>query len=72
MEYTGRFTVGQRITLNGFTDVAKRNGITHLVEIKEVWNDEGRNGVTIEPVRGYGFPLDVREDVLEEQIVKEV
>lgn len=49
---TGKYHVGETVTHRG-----------HKCEVIDLWtDDEGRPGVTIQPVEGYGFPVDVYED----------
>lgn len=54
-KYTGQYKVG---------DVVKHKGVNMIHECKvvDVWKVDGRNGVTLEPTGGYGFPSDVWEE----------
>lgn len=38
---------------------------SHECIIVDVWNDEGKDGVTIKPVGNYGFEVDVDVETLE-------
>ena len=58
MEYTGKHYVGE-IVMHG----------EHECKVLDVWNCEDmtcedRNGITIEPTGGYGFPIDIYDEQL--------
>lgn len=36
----------------------------HECRITAVWNDDGKNGISIVPTGGYGFEVDLYEDQL--------
>lgn len=52
-EYSGEHYEGEIVTHKG-----------HTCKVLETWVDDGRNGITIEPVEGYGFPIDIYDDQL--------
>ena len=53
MDYTGKHYVGEIVTHRG-----------HECRVTDVWNDEGKNGVTIIPTGDYGFEVDIYEEQL--------
>jgi len=55
MGYTGKYKAG---------DIVSHRG--HKCKVIAVWEDDGKNGVTIMPVGGYGFDVDVEEGCVEE------
>lgn len=52
-KYTGKHQIGEIVNHGG-----------HECVILEVWSDEGKNGITIEPTGDYGFPVDIYEEQL--------
>ena len=53
-EYTGKHFPGEIVYHGEFE-----------CEVLEVWtDDEGKNGITIEPTGGYGFPVDIYDEQL--------
>lgn len=53
MDYTGKHYVGEIVIHRG-----------HECRVTDVWNDEGKNGVTIIPTGDYGFEVDIYEEQL--------
>lgn len=51
--YTGKHYVGEIVNHGG-----------HECRVTDVWDDDGRNGITIEPTGGYGFPVDIYDEQL--------
>ena len=51
--YTGKHYVGE-IVMHG----------EHECVVLEVWNVEGRNGITIKPTGNYGFDIDIFDEQL--------
>ena len=51
MEYTGKYHVGQIVMHR-----------CHECRVTAVWNDDGKNGVTIIPTGDYGFEVDVYDE----------
>ena len=52
-KYTGKHYVGE-IVMHG----------QHECVVLEVWNVEGRNGITIKPTGNYGFDIDIFDEQL--------
>lgn len=36
----------------------------HECIVTHVWNDDGRNGITIKPTGNYGFEIDIYDELL--------
>lgn len=54
--YTGAHKVGDIVKHRG-------GGFMHECKVTEVWNVDGKNGLTIKPI-GYGFDVDIYEEQL--------
>ena len=51
--YTGKYHIG---------DIVQHHG--HECRVTAVWNDEGKNGISIIPTGDYGFEIDIYEEQL--------
>lgn len=52
-EYSGLHYVGEIVIHRG-----------HECRVCAVWNDNGKNGITILPTRDYGFEIDIYDEQL--------
>lgn len=62
MEYNGKYRVGDIVKITCCEMV-------HEIQVVDVWNDEGKNGVTIVPTGNYGFEVDLYEDKFDQKKV---
>lgn len=53
--YTGKHYVGEIVTHRG-----------HECKVTHVWEDDGKNGISIIPTGGYGFEVDIYDEQLKE------
>ena len=51
--YTGKHFIGEIVNHHG-----------HECRVTAVWNDDGKNGISIVPTGDYGFEIDIYEDQL--------
>ena len=51
--YTGKHYVGEVVIHHD-----------HVCRVTNVWNDEGKNGISIVPIGGYGFEVDIYDEQL--------
>lgn len=53
--YTGKHYVGEIVNHRG-----------HECKVTHVWEDDGKNGISIIPIGGYGFEVDIYDEQLKE------
>ena len=56
-EYTGEHYVGEIVYHKG-------GDMIHECRVMDVWNVDGKNGITIVPTGNYGFEIDIYDEQL--------